>query len=201
MTQPTVEAIRAHVEGQKWECSLGPRLRGVVLCEKCKGGGSLHPFLWPAHAPDCEIGMLAWLLERRFVPGEWRCPSCGFVLHKRVIRVADMSVSVNDRDEAELCPNDGATMKRVTWEQNSKDADAAGLALAKELRKAELERDSAQGVVESIALITAYDEPLPGALAGRVKTIIDDMLDARNRLAAAEAERDRLRAAYDEFPW
>ena len=42
-----------------------------------------------------------------------------------------------------------------------------------------------QNVLESIALVTAYTEPLPGSLAGHVKVLVDNLLALERELAEA----------------
>ncbi len=45
--------------------------------------------------------------------GAWRCPTCGFVLMKRLLDPESGRVGVNRELISEKCPNDGATMKAV----------------------------------------------------------------------------------------
>lgn len=42
--------------------------------------------------------------------GEWKCPKCGFILHKMLLRAADFAVAVDRSEVREVCPNDGATL-------------------------------------------------------------------------------------------
>lgn len=46
------------------------------------------------------------------------------------------------------------------------------------------ERDEARNVLECIALVTAYDQPLPGSIAGHVSVVVGDLLQERDALAA-----------------
>lgn len=80
MNTDTLAAIRAHVEA--------PRRADMEVCDACLGGPTaITPAVpWPAHAPDCEIGMLAGLLARvgeleratRTRPDyDLRCDACG----------------------------------------------------------------------------------------------------------------------------
>ena len=87
-------------------------------------------------------------------------------------------------------------------------ADAEFIAAAREALPRLLEENARlKEVVECIALVTAYDEPLPGSLHGHIKSLVDDVLDSRTKLAQARAVvkaaciamRDAL-AAYDMLP-
>ena len=44
------------------------------------------------------------------LPGVWHCPSCGFILHKMLLRAHDMAVGINLEHAREVCPNDGITL-------------------------------------------------------------------------------------------
>jgi hypothetical protein len=48
--------------------------------------------------------------ERIPIPGDWECPTCGFVVHKRVLRRDDGEVFVDASARREVCPNDGVTL-------------------------------------------------------------------------------------------
>jgi hypothetical protein len=55
-----------------------------------------------------------------YVPGEFRCPKCGFFLSQFRLRAADGAIG--DRDEpGEHCPNDGSPLWRVTWKQRAEE--------------------------------------------------------------------------------
>ncbi len=54
------------------------------------------------------------------IPGTWVCPTCGFLLKKCFLHAQNGAVAVNDADESELCPNDGAPLRRVTWKEECK---------------------------------------------------------------------------------
>jgi len=83
-------------------------------CEFYYVGRALRSRLYDASVGELEA-LRRRLAAAEHVPGDWACPTCHFELHKRRLHAADGSVSVNDQDEAELCPNDGATLRRVTW--------------------------------------------------------------------------------------
>ena len=47
------------------------------------------------------------LTERQSPTGDWQCPRCKFILHKRLLHAQTMQTAVNQEAEPELCPNDG----------------------------------------------------------------------------------------------
>jgi hypothetical protein len=56
--------------------------------------------------------------DQVFVPGQWRCPKCKFVLQQFNLNANDGSVTT--RDEAgDKCPNDGSPLWRVTWRDDA----------------------------------------------------------------------------------
>lgn len=46
----------------------------------------------------------------------WKCPVCGFILHKMLLRATDMAVGINLSTSREVCPNDGVTL--IPLEEN-----------------------------------------------------------------------------------
>mgnify|MGYP001577238850 CR=1 FL=1 len=40
----------------------------------------------------------------------WKCPLCGFILHRMLLRASDMAIGINMSISREVCPNDGATL-------------------------------------------------------------------------------------------
>ena len=50
-------------------------------------------------------------------PGDWICQTCGFALHKRFLRSSDMAIGIDAREVQDICPNDGSSMRRVTWKE------------------------------------------------------------------------------------
>lgn len=51
-----------------------------------------------------------------YVPGTWECLGCGFVLQRNYLHADTGTVSVNDEDPGDPCPNDGHPMVRQTWQ-------------------------------------------------------------------------------------
>lgn len=65
--------------------------------------------------PQAEIESLRKLV---YVPGQWRCPKCGFVLIQSNLNANDGSVTARD-DPGERCPNDGTPLWRSSWRQDA----------------------------------------------------------------------------------
>lgn len=80
-----------------------------------------------------------------YVPGQWRCGKCGFVLTKSILFAKDGAVGP-DLGQAEPCPNDGDPMERALWKDEAfrlADLFTAGMRRESALR-AELETLEAQ---------------------------------------------------------
>lgn len=60
--------------------------------------------------------------SRLFVPGLWECTQCVFALTRTTIDVESggMGTTAADREEPELCPNDGSQMVRISWEKHAR---------------------------------------------------------------------------------
>ena len=54
-------------------------------------------------------------------PGVLRCAKCGFRLISSTLHVH--SGAITPRETTEHCPNDGAPMWRVSWEEECREAD------------------------------------------------------------------------------
>lgn len=104
-------------------------------------------------------------LARLRAPSAWSCPMCGFVLNKRVIYAQTGEVGVNDADESELCPNDGATMRRVTWEEECKKLDDANIALLREERSLRARDEAARELFGFIDDLDFHDEDTAAKVA------------------------------------
>lgn len=58
------------------------------------------------------------LYELAFMPGQFRCPTCGFQLSKQTISVAHGMIGTTETNrQSEPCPNDGAMMAHVTYRE------------------------------------------------------------------------------------
>lgn len=86
-----------------------------------------------------------------YVPGNWSCPKCGYVLSSQTLFMATGEIGCT-RDQVmamtgEACPNDGEPMRRVTWRERADD-----------------NRKWGESLMETIIAATGA-EHLPGALA------------------------------------
>lgn len=57
-----------------------------------------------------------------YIPGEWQCPVCCFMAHRRILYAQDGSVAVNRNETPETCPNDGTPLEKVTYKQEYESA-------------------------------------------------------------------------------
>jgi len=65
--------------------------------------------------------------ESIYVPGEWTCDACGFVVVKSVIIASTGDIMADASAHVEACPNDGTAMRQVTWREALTEArDIAG---------------------------------------------------------------------------
>lgn len=60
--------------------------------------------------------------EKLYVPGEWICPKCAFTLQKNFLYAMTGAVGTNNENVREVCPNDGVTLVRQTWEEQARIA-------------------------------------------------------------------------------
>lgn len=57
--------------------------------------------------------------------GNYECPRCGFVLHKRLLRTYDFAVGIDTAIKREVCPNDGADLTPIDEEVTDDDTRRA----------------------------------------------------------------------------
>ena len=93
---------------------------------------------------------MAVVERERDTPGEWVCPVCSFLLHKRILQAETGLVGINTKDESELCPNDGATMRRFTWKEVAELAEDAARRFAEEAVALRAERDTLKARVAEL---------------------------------------------------
>lgn len=62
--------------------------------------------------------------EEPTVPGEFKCPECGFVLMKSILNPTTLAVSRDSTDRLEPCPNDGAILRPVSYREALEEARA-----------------------------------------------------------------------------
>lgn len=75
--------------------------------------------------------------EEQYVPGEWTCDACGFVMIKSIINAHSGNVGRDIGDHVECCPNDGMAMRRITMMEALREARDLTMDLGKRLRVAE----------------------------------------------------------------
>lgn len=92
------------------------------------------------HVDEC----LDALEEAEHVPGQWACPKCEFRLTKNLLDPGTMGVSVDVSQSREVCPNDGKTMRPVTWEEYVDDLAEGQEALVDERNAARKELEALQ---------------------------------------------------------
>jgi hypothetical protein len=81
-----------------------------------------------------EIARLASLV---YVPGQWHCPNCKFILTKSILYAKSGNIGVNFHCD-EKCPNDGTPMEPRMWEQDARQMAE----LMPELRRLRREEES-----------------------------------------------------------
>lgn len=116
-------------------------------------------------------------------PGQWICRTCGFRLSKMVLRASDMAVGIDDRVVEDICPNEGSSMRRVTWKEDALASDRVGIEQMKRADKAESQRDDLAQAVRA-ALIELDWQPLPQT-AGIIRQKHAE--DLRDRIAELRA--------------
>jgi len=85
------------------------------------------------------------------IPGEQRCVTCGFELHKLVVRAADGAIGVNAATPLEECPNGCGYLVGVTYEQGWREMVRAAEAATVAREKAETAlREVEIGLLENI---------------------------------------------------
>lgn len=60
-------------------------------------------------------------------PGRWICQTCGFQVTKAFLRAHDGAVGIDARPVEDVCPNDGTSLRRITWKEDSEDANRVAL--------------------------------------------------------------------------
>lgn len=91
----------------------------VNECQQCYAPGSRKdqsrhstpsPIVDPDTVPD--------LYRLAYMPGEFRCPQCGFQLSKQTISVVQCAIGTTaENRQSEPCPNDGTMMVHVTYRE------------------------------------------------------------------------------------
>jgi hypothetical protein len=87
------------------------------------------------------------------------------MLTKAILRASDGAVGMDTREVQDICPNDGTTLRRVTWQEEA--ADANRVAMEQMKRVVQLETTIAQqreeiallrsGVIEQMSKLALKD--------------------------------------------
>jgi hypothetical protein len=62
-----------------------------------------------------------------YVPGDWVCPTCGFIQSMRTMNAHSGNVGVS-HERALPCPNDGEYLVRLTWKRHAENVTAVATA-------------------------------------------------------------------------
>ena len=103
---------------------------------------------------DAREQELQELRADRDVPDQWKCETCGFVLTKAILRASDGAVGMDTREIHDICPNDGTSLRRVTWREDAENANRVGLEMFKRAEEA----------TTKLSALTSALEPLRTAL-------------------------------------
>jgi hypothetical protein len=82
----------------------------------------LHPYREPAFVAALVKGEQP-PADQVFVPGQWRCPKCKFVLSQMNLNASDGAVTARD-DAGDNCPNCDKPLWRVTWKDDAMEMAA-----------------------------------------------------------------------------
>lgn len=105
---------------------------------------------------------IARLHEAARVPGAWVCNTCGFRLQKMKIRAADMAVGVDNAVVEDICPNDGTSMRALTWKEDAEASDRVG-------REYMARADAADALLRQVVIAWASDED--GEMEDAIETL------------------------------
>lgn len=127
--------------------------RALVPAEACPTCEQLrHTIVSMEKMSDCEIEAREAAEDKLYVPNQWVCRICGFCVTKMVLRADDGAVGIDTSEVHDICPNDGFSLRRLTWEQNATEAHD-------EWRKANERAEAAEAKLRALA-------PAPDAQAG-----------------------------------
>lgn len=79
---------------------------------------------------EAQLGQLP-IDDLVYVPGDWVCPDCFFILHSRTLSAMSGAVGIN-QDEPEPCPRCHVAMRQMTYKQDAEMANRLALDLAKQ---------------------------------------------------------------------
>lgn len=67
-----------------------------------------------------------------YVPGDWKCPKCGMIVHY-VTLTPDLMEAIDNADHQARCMNDCGPMARLTYKDDAEAANSCGQDLAKQV--------------------------------------------------------------------
>jgi hypothetical protein len=103
--------------------------------------GSLTPYQ-DIPCPQCQriaeaIRQGMALVEQDGPGHRWVCQTCGFTVMKAFLRASDGAVGPDTREVEDVCPNDGTSLRRLTWKEDAAAAYCVGLEQMKRADAAE----------------------------------------------------------------
>lgn len=84
-------------------------------------------------------------------PGRWICRTCGFQITRAILRAHDGAVGVDRSVVEDICPNDGSSMRRVTWKEDAEDANRVGLEQMQRADRAESALEKLRAFAQELA--------------------------------------------------
>ncbi len=141
--------------------------------------------------------------DQLYVPGQWRCPKCNFVLYQRTLHAADGTVSARD-EPGEPCPNCKTPLWRVSWKEQAAELEERCIEQIEERRKVEEENTRLRKVISAVcdalpngafcapACSVEFMEQVPG----EVRSVIAGLIDDKKRLDFLDHLNGRLNDHY-----
>lgn len=158
----------------EWAGTIRPCfLERALFAEKFEFAGERLPETLNPQAADTSAQTLREENERlqraARVPGAWVCDTCGFRLQKMKLRANDMAVGVDSSDVQDICPNDGTSMRALTWKEDAEASDRVGI---EQMKRADAAESAAQTLREAL-------ETLKSAQGQIIPVYNDEFLEAR----------------------
>ena len=119
-------------------------------------------------------------------PPVWICDVCHFEVTKMLLRASDGAVGPDRREVQDICPNDGTSLRRLTWKEDAQRADRVAIEQMKRADAAEAKLEQpcegcrrvqqALGELEtslrSRLLFGNFDEPIDDAGVRLIRVIL-----------------------------
>lgn len=144
------------------------------------------------------------LNHRVYMLGTWKCDKCNFEQNTRIINPAMGTIGVPTLEEIQVCPNDGETMRRVTWEECAASNYEAATRFLNEREEAWKERDTLRAETERLANELAAEkehhrmfvqESMPDEA---IRELVRDRDAAHERADQLESELSAVRLCFSE---